>query len=192
MNNQPLSTQLKEETHANHLQVEKLLIGLLRSIDNTNAYIKLLQIFYGYFGALEDKINQHIGVAQLADHSKRRKSESIIEDIKDLGGLAPEKAKDSDLPEIANHLQALGALYVIEGSTLGGKLIAKMLSKQLDIKDSNGLSFFSGYADKTDEMWEGFKHALNNEAQDSTAAALIIHAADETFVKFKLWIEKSC
>lgn len=191
MPDRPFSEQLKRYTHVNHQLVEKILVARMRSITTPDAYVKLLQLFYGYFGALEDKINKHIGLVQLADYSKRRKSNSIFNDIKDLGGTIPQKAEDPDLPEIENHLQAFGALYVIEGSTLGGSIISKIIAKQLNLLNDKGLSFFRGYSNETEKMWEDFKEILNGLPQTQADVALILNAADDTFVKFKLWIEKS-
>lgn len=190
LKNFTLSEQLKLDTKSNHQQVEKLLIAQMRSIDTTESYVKLLRLFYGYFGALEDKINQYIGLAQLSDYQQRRKSDSLFNDIEDLGGFTLQKAEDTDLPEIKNHLQAFGALYVIEGSTLGGKIISKIMSKQLNLADEKGLSFFISYGDETEKMWEDFKVVLDLQPEHQGDAALIINAADETFAKFKLWIEK--
>ncbi len=162
----------------------------MRAIHTPEAYIKLLHLFYSYFGALEDKINKHIGLAQLTDYHVRRKSESLVNDIQDLGGIIPQKAADLDLPEIENDLQAFGALYVIEGSTLGGKIISKIMSKQLNLIDEKGLSFFISYGDSTEKMWDQFKEVLDVQPQTKSDRALIINAADDTFAKFNLWIEK--
>lgn len=185
-----LSEQLKQLTKQNHQQLEKLVVGHLHSVSSAEEYVKLLQIFYGYFGALEDKIKEYIGQDELPDFTKRRKSESIAHDIEIMGGLIPSKAGESDLPIIENNLQAFGALYVIEGSTLGGKIISQMVAKQLNLHGSDGILFFSGYGNETDRMWESFKETLNNQFPNPEDAEVIIHAANDTFLKFKVWIEK--
>lgn len=191
MQQQQLSEQLKQFTRPNHQQLEKMLVTQLRSINTQKEYVKLLQLFYSYFGALEDKINQYIGPDKLADYFQRRKTESIASDIKKLGGTIHEKAKDQDLPKIEGHLQAFGALYVIEGSTLGGKIISQMMAKQLNIENTTGMSFFNGYGNDTELMWASFKESLNNQFQNQLDIDVIISAADDTFLKFKLWIEKN-
>jgi len=113
-------------------------------MQTTEDYISLLQVFYSFFGALEDRINVYIGSAELPDHLQRRKSEALAIDIRTLGGILPQKAALSDIPEIDDHLQAFGALYVMEGSTLGGQIISQMIAKQLGIQDK-GISFFQNY-----------------------------------------------
>lgn len=184
-----LSEQLKKATKQNHQQLEKLMVARLRSISSRSEYVKLLQIFYSYFGGLEDKINEYIGEDQLPDFKERRKTESIGNDIKSMSGLIPKKAKEHDLPIIANHLHALGALYVIEGSTLGGKIISKMMTKQLGLEDKDGLSFFNSYGDDTEKMWSTFREILNR-FQASSDTEPIIHSANDTFLKFSTWFEK--
>ena len=186
-----LSDYLKLHTKANHLQVEKLLVAKMRSIANSDDYVELLQIFYGYFGALEDKINRYIGNLQLPDYAERRKSESLFNDIKSLGNTVPQKPEVLDLPIIENSLQAFGALYVIEGSTLGGKIIAKLIANQLNLQNNNGLSFFTSYGDKTEKMWDGFKEILDMQPQNQADTKIILDAANDTFLKFKFWIENA-
>lgn len=44
--------------------------------------------------------------------------------------------------------QALGVLYVLEGASQGGRLIARHLGKVLALDGDNGASFFSSYAEQ--------------------------------------------
>lgn len=185
-----LLEQLKSETLSNHQQLEKHLIVKLKGMKSPDDYINILQIFYAYFAALEDQINQFIGLDQLPDYAERRKTESIKNDILALNGVVPEKATAVDLPEIGSMLQAFGALYVIEGSTLGGQVISKIISKQLALDDVAGISFFKSYGEQTMAMWEKFKAVLEHHAASQEAADEITEAANETFGKFRLWMEK--
>lgn len=185
-----LLEQLKSETLSNHQQLEKNLILKLKGMKSLEDYIHILQIFYAYFGALEDQINKYIGPDQLSDYSERRKTLSIENDILALNGVMPEKASGADLPVIENVLQAFGALYVIEGSTLGGQVISKMISKQLGFATDEGLSFFKSYGEDTIPMWNSFKLVLERHAETQQQADTITQAANETFGKFRLWMEK--
>jgi heme oxygenase len=185
-----LADQLKTDTLENHQQLEKMLVVRMKAIRSAADYANLLQLFYSYFGGLEEKIDQYIGNAELPDYNFRRKSESLANDVKALGAVPGTKASGDDLPEIGNRLQAFAAMYVIEGSTLGGKYISKMMAQQLSIKDEQGLTFFSGYGDNTETMWESFKKTLNEQEESEDDAAIVISTANETFAKFKKWIEK--
>lgn len=183
-----LSDQLKEQTLAPHQQLEKKLVAQMKGINTTGDYAQILQLFYGYFGGLEQQINYFIGSEQLADFNERRKTEAIADDIKSLGHQPVDVAQGSALPEITNVLQAFGALYVIEGSTLGGSIISKMISGKLGI--NNGLSFFNSYGDNTMNMWAKFRHVLNELPADELTAATIVAAANETFTRFSEWFDK--
>lgn len=55
---------------------------------------------------------------------------------------------------------ALGALYVLEGASLGGRVIARHVADALALTPDTGLAFFCGYGDATGEMWRRFGAAL--------------------------------
>lgn len=184
------SEKLKSYTRSNHQELEKKIIGKIRNIQNKADYIELLQWFYNYFGAIEAKINSYIDARELEDHLQRRKTSTLLSDITTLGGTANQTIGAEDLPEFNNHLQAFGALYVLEGSTLGGPHISKMIQKQLKDYDGHGFSFFNSYGDQTDMMWNKFKAVLDTQAENETEQEEILQSADETFLKFKTWIEK--
>lgn len=193
MTDQPVAELLKQETKVNHQQLEKLLVKQMRIITRKEDYVKLLQLFYSYFGALEDKINQFILSHKIEEeHSfQRRKTKSIADDIVASGGTVNEKCADEYLPEIKNDLQAFGALYVIEGSTLGGRVIAKMMQRQMDMNAIEGFTFFHGYGDETESRWAAFKELLNDQVNSNADKEDVVSAADETFAKFHSWIEKN-
>ncbi len=185
-----LAEKLKKDTLQSHQQLEKMLVGRMKAIRSKEDYVKLLQLFYSYFGGLETLIDQHIGQPELNDYAERRKTQALADDIKALGGKPMPKADGENLPEINNALQAFAALYVIEGSTLGGKIISKMMAQQLGVNDGKGLSFFNGYGEDTDNKWEYLKNALNKLTKSSDKDKLVTDSANETFDKFKQWAEK--
>lgn len=51
---------------------------------------------------------------------------------------------------------ALGIVYVIEGSTLGGRVILKNISGVLGYDEANGAQYFSGYGNTTGSHWKNF------------------------------------
>lgn len=180
---------IKENTHAQHQSLEALMIRQIKAIKDAGDYIELLKIFYSYFGGLETRIDATIG-GVLPDKAQRRKSEALAADIAYFGGRVPVKASDDDLPVICNERQGMAALYVIEGSTLGGIYISRMIQKRLDLKNTNGLSFFEGYGEQTQTMWERFKTVLNAMPQNRNEELEMIGTANETFLKFQEWMEK--
>ncbi len=94
-------------------------------------YTRLLGLFYSYFGALELVIAKHILPENLQDIHERRKADLISQDLIRLGAPVPDLLLPGFLPAVKNYYEAFGALYVIEGSSLGGNHIAKMIRRKL-------------------------------------------------------------
>ncbi len=184
-----LSDKLRTNTSDYHQQTEVMLVTRIKGIDSKSDYAALLGLFYSYFGGLEKLIDNAIDKSQMTDYDHRRKTASLKSDLEYLNAPIPDFAPADALPKIRTHARALGALYVIEGSTLGGKIISKMVTQKLSLPHSAGLSFFNGYGADTDTMWAGFKEQLNGVA-DTDAETEVINAANDTFLCFKEWIKQ--
>ncbi len=172
-----------------HQLLEKMVLRQIQLITSPEDYTLLLNLFYSYFGALEPIIAENISPEYFPDLSKRRKADLIAQDILSLNGLVPKLSESTALPEIKNIYQAFGALYVIEGSSLGGIHIAKMIQKKLP--GINAFLFFSGYGDKTDEKWNQFKHILDQLPGNPAEINEIITGALDTFLNFAEWIRSN-
>jgi heme oxygenase (biliverdin-IX-beta and delta-forming) len=178
-----LSGELKENTKTDHQQLEKKMVACIRSVKTVKDYTNLLGLFYSYFGGLELSINQHLDTTTLPDYATRRKTGALVNDMTAMGASIPALAIGDELPAITSHFEALGALYVIEGSTLGGSIISKMMAQQLQLTGGTGLSFFNGYGDGTMGKWQTFKSVLDDE-RNAAHRDSIINTANQTFVKF--------
>lgn len=51
---------------------------------------------------------------------------------------------------------ALGSLYVIEGSSVGGRILARHFGERLGMRPDTGCRFFAGYGERTSQMWSAF------------------------------------
>ena len=188
MNAVPLAAMIKDSTKTVHEDVEQLLLPHLASVQNTADYAAILKMFYGYFLPLEKMIEAFITQAILPDMTERRKASAIMHDLSAIGQEVEALSLCTHLPQIENAAQAIGALYVLEGSTLGGKMIAKMLRKNeaLSLTDDK-LTFFSGYGEETGNKWRTFLLVLN-EQEDSSD---VVKGANETFFYLKCWMQQS-
>jgi heme oxygenase len=180
-----LNEQLKESTHPSHQELEKKMVSIIRKIQTRQDYVKFLKLMYGYYSALEKRIQEYVSEMEIG---KRRKAERLLEDISYFEATAiPDLCKE--LPPIQSHAEALGAMYVMEGSTMGGKIIAKMIAGQAGIDGPSGFSFFNGYGEDTGKMWEEFKAFLNKPFDEIEKLNLIL-TANRTFNSFYKWIDK--
>ncbi len=181
------SKKLKHETKEVHTDAERLIIKTLSTINSIEDYIKFLKLFYGFFNPLDILARKYIDENVLKDISIRGNTRYIINDIETFAGdkiilLAPA------IPHVTNVLQAFGVMYVMEGSTLGGQIITKML-RHKDIKiANNGLTFFEGYKENTPMMWKNFTACLDDNFQTDEQINQIVLSAKDTFIKMKEWI----
>src|SRR5690606_10161906 len=138
----------------------------IKSIQTVDDYLKILLYFYRFFVPLEKTIFLQVKEA-LPDAAQRRKAAWIMEDIHFFRPAYQPAFTTSSTPEINSLSQAIGALYVIEGSTLGGQVICKMVAQKLDISHAGGFKFFSGYGEETLSMWGNFKKIMDGRCWDS-------------------------
>jgi len=171
--------ELRNQTASPHQQLEKLVVARLKSIRSNAEYADMLKIFYSYFKNLEEVLTPYITTDVLPDYPERRHAVSLAEDIVDLGGDLNE-LPEVHVPTIDSTAKALGALYVMEGSVMGGRVIVQMLAKP---GITQGISFFLGYGPETGQKWNVFIDALRANISEEYAADAI-YAARETFARF--------
>ncbi len=82
---------------------------------------------------------------------------------------------------------AFGALYVLEGSTLGGQVIAKHIGRQLGLTAERGCRYYAAHGRETGAMWKAFRLRLAEEATRDEADAIVI-SATATFDAMRHWL----
>jgi heme oxygenase (biliverdin-IX-beta and delta-forming) len=180
---------LKQATWPHHERLEKKL-ELLNPGFSRPDYIRLLQAFWGYYRPMEirlEAIPELVG--WLPDFFQRTKLPLLETDLRILGidgDTLTRLPVCRELPDCNNFASALGCLYVLEGSTLGGQVISRHLKRSLNLDAQNGASFFTGYGDATGAMWGEFRERLTNAKTDETA---MVHAACETFITLEKWLD---
>lgn len=183
--------RIKKETEENHVRMESS--SLMSKITNRSItlsdYLKILGKFYGFFHPLEIQLDQLKDIENhLQDYSQRRKSSTLLKDIEQMGGTKADCDLCNDLPFAGTMNEAFGILYVMEGSTLGGRMISKILEEKLSLSADHGINFFNGYGPLTGERWNSFRKSLVDFAATTNDEDLIIQSANLTFQKFYNWI----
>jgi heme oxygenase (biliverdin-IX-beta and delta-forming) len=182
-----LSQLLKERTLSAHQALEKVIVGKIKNLSSPEDYADLLRIFYGFYNAIEQQLDHLDLQAVLPDYSSRRKSDAPLNDLAALGQIPQSGLSAEHVPVLSDSDRAIGALYVLEGSTLGGQIIARMISDRLGEPVAQALSFFSGYGEATTPMWLAFKIALDSIPDENNRQENVVLAANETFEHFNLW-----
>lgn len=175
-----LHQNIKEHSTASHQKLEATVVRQLKAIRSNLEYAEVLKHFYSYFSTVEQAIAPFITVEVLPDYAERRNSTHIKADIIALGGDI-NQLPEAEAPKVNNALEALSALYVLEGSIMGGPYIVQMLNKY---GITEGTSFFSGYGEDTGKMWGAFIATLNKYGEDESTHTRAVEVANETFSKF--------
>ncbi|WP_143883814.1 biliverdin-producing heme oxygenase [Chryseobacterium binzhouense] len=160
-----LSEYLKKNTAEYHDTAEKLFQShkIFTKTFTLNDYKKIIYNNYLMLLHSEEKIFNLLNetYSEKLQLENRKKFHLIEKDF-----LTLQLKNDSTFSfDISNESEALGALYVIEGSTLGGNVIAKQLSKTEGFEDIS-FYFFGCYQEKTGTMWKSFKEVLDNQIKE--------------------------
>ncbi len=79
----------------------------------------------------------------------------------------------------------LGLMYVVEGASLGGQVMAKNVYQTLGFTASHGASFLNGKAEQTSFDWKHFLIMLEQHASDSEQCT---KAALASFTSLENWL----
>jgi heme oxygenase len=94
----------------------------------------------------------------------------------------------ADIPRYGCLERKLGALYVVEGSALGGRMLCRGLDQLLGGSSIQGRRFFAGHGAGTGAAWLGFLARLESANPDPMGRAALVSAAVETFELFERWL----
>lgn len=155
--------QLRKQTRPAHeaLEAHSLLQRLLSSSLTEAEYVQLLQSLLTFYESLESELVPATA-ALLArhpdpDYRYLPRAPLLDNDCRALGCDSPEVIYPTvKLPLDGSDAYLLGVLYVIEGSTQGGRLIAQHLTHTLGLSENSGASFF--YIHRWDNSWMAFRH----------------------------------
>ena len=185
-----LLERLRIETRPAHDRIEKA-VDFQRRTSSPEVYRKLLCRFYGFHRAWEEE------AAPLApDHGffqRRCKASLLARDLHALG-MTPQEIihlpRCCPLMPLPAPAAVLGGMYVIEGSTLGGAIIAREVERRLGLTAETGCAYFRSYGRDTARMWKSFGAALLAASSPDTDD-LIVATAGRTFDVMHDWLNEA-
>lgn len=199
----PLLAELRQATDASHQAIERnrRLKQIFTSDFSRAAYRQLLADLFGFYEPLEDQLNTAASQSNNPEDRKtlalaaegRRKTPWLRHDLRalGLGDGAIDKlplASRNDCPRIDGLPAGIGCLYVLEGATLGGKLISRQIESNLGITAANGGRFYHGYGPDNGQMWGRFRQLMANLDLDASQTIKVTTAAVETFSALDRWL----
>lgn len=179
-------SDLRASTAQEHQELEDE-VGIAESLKSRDGYRSLLEAFYGFVAPLEARLAQFSWDKLNLDFDERRKAHLLERDLTELGVDAATLPRCEDLPALESFEQACGALYVMEGSTLGGQHILRM-ARQEGLPES-ATHYFQSYGPRVGEMWKQLGERLTAYAETDERSARMIDGARKTFRAFQHWFQ---
>jgi heme oxygenase (biliverdin-IX-beta and delta-forming) len=185
-------SRLRAETRVEHDAIERVL-GLASESLTHASYLHCISRFHGFYGPVESAL-----AAQAADskwqsllHGRLGKTALLERDLGNLGVRANSLPVCLALPPLGSAAELLGCLYVLEGATLGGRVISPLLHTRLGLTPVSGAGFFNGYGEATGSMWQALRGALVSAEVEAICANKMIANANATFRALRQWCQEA-
>lgn len=181
----PLLDRLRSETAAQHDALEAGL-ALLDAPLSRDHFLEVLKGFHGFHAAWEPAA----AASAYADFLEPRRRLGAVE--RDLRALGLSDGEIAALPRCdaaadlaATSAGVLGASYVLEGSSLGGKVITRALAGEA-WPPKGGFAYFNPYGDETGLRWRESRAFIEREGADLQDE--VTAAAGRTFDLLLAWL----
>jgi heme oxygenase (biliverdin-IX-beta and delta-forming) len=176
-----------ERMHA-HAGFEAAAAGTIEVSD----YRRLLVRLYGFHRPFEDIVRSAAEVFRIdLDMNARARSPLLLADLQTIGfdsSAAVTFPLWRPSVRLVSKGSLLGALYVLEGSTLGGVQIARALKDRVGNGLENALLFFVGREERQGAIWRELVEELESFREDDEESMHAEDAAVTTFKAFEDWM----
>ncbi|MBK7404877.1 MAG: biliverdin-producing heme oxygenase [Phycisphaerales bacterium] len=163
-----LHERLRVATQALHTMAEKhpVQARLVRGEVDRSSYAEYLRLMLGVHRAVESALETHLHDPVLAPVERAQFRAGLLEqDLDALEATSPGKPTPvqrmfSLAVRGAGPLELLGMQYVLEGSTNGGRFIARAVSAPLGLRPGDGTAYLNPYGADQQARWKEFCGAL--------------------------------
>ena len=187
--------RLRSETRPNHDAAEQNGFGVLVMGEGLTMplYVEHLVAWRRILAHLEHALRtSQDEIVAGTWHEGLAKEPVLDQDIDDLapGGVgfststtAAVKAFTDFVDELAreNPPSLLGALYVLEGSTMGGSVMRPRIAEQLDLAEDHGLRYYGVYGKQVGVRFKEFRARMGASVDGTGVEDAVVAAAKMTF-----------
>lgn len=183
--------KLKQATRAQHdaLEVTAESDKISQQQISILDYQVLLKANLWAHSSLEELLESGVDICSLLpDWPERKKLRYLEQDLTATGVRPPELLTDrpvAKLPELEGPAQAWGILYVMEGSSLGGAVIARNLAENSQLQEVMPSRFYGCYGAKTGHYWKIFRERITSAFQLGLSKTEAVEAAQQTFAYYQ-------
>jgi heme oxygenase (biliverdin-IX-beta and delta-forming) len=187
-------TSLRRHTARYHDTLERT-VDIHCRLGSSGRYADLLACLYGFYEPFEAELDRAVTRWEVPiDVDARRKAPLIACDLVALErprSVVDGLSRCAGLPRPTSPAMTLGCLYVTEGATLGGRVIARHVGRRLGFGPGDGASFFHGYGDDTGPRWRAFCSLIATASCSTAAEDDILAGAIETFIAYDRWLQSA-
>jgi heme oxygenase len=175
--------RLKSETARLHARAEELM-PTLDELVVADHYAACVRSMHGFHAAWEPAIWATPGVADVIAEARERRKLPLL--AADLAALRLTPALPARFDAELTCATALGALYVLEGASLGGQVIARHLRSNVR-GDTPSMRYFTSYGERTGAMWKSFGSALSGWSVTAALDDAVVAGAIDCFEALVTW-----
>jgi heme oxygenase (biliverdin-IX-beta and delta-forming) len=176
---QAVWTRLRAATASRHDLAERTLDPLTQPA-GLGEYAELLTVLWGFQAPAE----RLLGAAPLpaaVGWADRARVPLLSADLADLGVDSALLPQSGELPELAVPAAAWGMLYVLEGMTLGGRVIRRRVTDRLG---GAPVRYLAGHGERTRPMWRELGHLADTHVRSEEENRVAGQTAVATFAAF--------
>ena len=156
----PVLTRLRAATAAAHEDLERNLAVTARAATAVGRG-QLARDYYLLHAPADGALAPWLMSVPGLDYAKRRRTPLLKTSLRRLGVATPSLDAAPKFPALDGCAEALGFLYVIEGSALGGRTILRSLARTgIDL---GGLDFLDPYGPNTARCWRSFARVIERD-----------------------------
>ncbi|MGB5820852.1 MAG: biliverdin-producing heme oxygenase [Saonia sp.] len=179
---------LKKETRELHHEIEASSLAkyILDHSISVECYKRFLLQNYCSYVTIEQELvrNQNLVKVELRPYISNKKSEGLHLDLTSLGESID--SYDTNAPSFSIHseTEAIGALYVLEGSMLGSMVISKNLAKCPKLEEIETYSFFGNESKDVVNRWRTYCSHIDHRTfsnEDKTNALMTARRVFQIF-----------
>lgn len=172
-----LAARLRAATHPTHEVLDRTIMAAdpFAGLEPYGRYLRMQHALHRDVAPLYARDDL---AARVPDLARRCRLQAAAQDAADLG-----VALSSDEPAAAEGLpeaEALGWLYVVEGSNLGAAFLLKA-AKKMGLSETHGAHHLAEAPEGRAPQWRAFKDALDQASAEGIDEAAVIRGAEAAF-----------
>jgi heme oxygenase len=180
------AANLRAATHATHERIDTAIM-VAKPFDNIENYARFLRVQYAFHRDVAPLYRAAMLTRLFADLDSRARLGRVAQDGADIGAELPSQFDAPPATEALNLPEALGWLYVVEGSNLGAAFLFKAAVK-MGLSEHHGARHLAEAPEGRAAQWRSFKAILDAARLTEAEEARCIAGAEAAFARVRALI----